>query len=445
MAFRINCLRLLPWAALCLVATVSPLAAQTATAPTTLTLAGALARGRSSGIQAALARLSAQGAVLHGQELGAAKLPQVTSAVTVERQTVNLHEFGISIPGFPPVTDPFTLFRARIGASQTIFDPALSERLRAARDTAVAAGLDAQQAGELGAAAAGAAWLRVASAQETLNARTDDSVTAFALLDIANSQVDAGTSPRIDRTRSETQAAAVRTQIAVARNQLARARLDLARAVDLPAAVPVQIDSTAAFVSDSMPSDLEAAIALARSKRLDLAAELQRQAVLQRGLQAIRNEFIPTVGASGYAQTSGTDLSDDMRGTWNIGVALSWSIFDGYRRKRREDEQRVRLDAEGLRLHDLEAQIDVEVREAALDVASSHDQVVLAGDRVRLAEEELSEARERFQAGVAGSVETTNAQAELSAARDVLIQARLSAGAAQVSAARALGLLDQVH
>ena len=64
---------------------------------------------------------------------------------------------------------------------------------------------------------------------------------------------------------------------------------------------------------------------------------------------------------------------------------------------------------------------------------------------MRLAEEELSEARERFAAGVTGSVETTNAQAELAAARDALIQARLSAGAAQVNAARAMGLLDKVR
>jgi outer membrane protein TolC len=42
-------------------------------------------------------------------------------------------------------------------------------------------------------------------------------------------------------------------------------------------------------------------------------------------------------------------------------------------------------------------------------------------------------------------VETTNAQSELAGARDALIQARLSAGAAQINAARAMGLLSNVH
>ena len=143
-------------------------------------------------------------------------------------------------------------------------------------------------------------------------------------------------------------------------------------------------------------------------------------------------------------QTSGVDVSELAR-TWSIGLGVSVPIFDGFRRERRVDEQRIRLDAESLRLRDLESQVDADVRQAMLDLSSAADQLALATEQVRLADEVVSEARERFSAGVAGSVETTNAQAELAAARDVLIQARVSVGAAQVSAAKALGLLDQVH
>jgi len=92
-----------------------------------------------------------------------------------------------------------------------------------------------------------------------------------------------------------------------------------------------------------------------------------------------------------------------------------------------------------------EAAVEADARMAVLDLASASDQVALSTHRVALAEQELSEARERFAAGVAGSVETTSAQADLAAARDALIQARVSAGAAQVAAARALGLLDTTH
>ena len=56
-----------------------------------------------------------------------------------------------------------------------------------------------------------------------------------------------------------------------------------------------------------------------------------------------------------------------------------------------------------------------------------------------------AQAQERFAAGVAGSVETTNAQASVAAARDALIQARVSYGSARVSAYRALGAIDQIR
>ena len=413
--------------------------------PVPMSLGDALARGRTNGVQAALARLGAQGVVLRRREAGAAQLPQVDGSASMQGQTVNLHEFGLALPGFPAVTDPFTLFRARLGATQVLFDRAIVERLRALKDTAIAAGLDAEHAGDLASATAGAAWLRLAGAQETVLAREADSVTAFALRDIGREQVDAGTSPRIDATRSANRAAAVRLQIAVARNERDRAQLDLARAVDLPPGTALVVAADITFASDSLPTSIDAAVAMAKEHRVELAAERQRQVALERSLTAIRSEYIPTLSAGGFVQTSGGNGLNQLAGTWNIGLALSWSIFDGFRRERRVDEQRLRIDAGKLRLHDLEAQIEADVRQAALDVGSARDQMSLATDQVRLAEEELSEARERFAAGVAGSVETTNAQAELAAARDALIQARLAAGAAQINAARALGLLNNVH
>jgi outer membrane protein len=79
-----------------------------------------------------------------------------------------------------------------------------------------------------------------------------------------------------------------------------------------------------------------------------------------------------------------------------------------------------------------------------LDLASAQQQVAIADQRLRLSEQELSQAQERFRAGVAGSVETTNAQGSVISARDASIQARVNYGTARVSAYRALGVIDQL-
>jgi outer membrane protein TolC len=420
-----------------------PLGAQ-APAPRPITLGEAIARGRSSGVQAALARLNADASAMRQRQRGADLLPSVTASGSLSRQTINLREFGLEIPGFPPVTDPFTLFRGKLEVQQLIYSRATYDRLKMARDTAIAAGLDADRVGELAAAAAASAWLRLSSAQETVLARQQDSIIGFSLIGIATDQVDAGTAARIERTRTETQGAAIRTQLAVARNEVSRAQLDLARALDLPPTTVVVATGDPVFALDGVPTDADAAVATAKAHRQDLAAERQRNQVANLALKAVRDEFWPTLGSTGFVQSSG--LPDDhLYRTWSIGLGLSWPIFDGFRRERRADEQRIRVTAADLRLRDLETQVETDARMAVLDLASAREQVALATTRMQLAEQELREAQERFAAGVAGSVETTTAQGQVAAARDALIQARVTAGGAQVGAARALGLLDQVH
>ncbi|MES2305455.1 MAG: TolC family protein [Gemmatimonadota bacterium] len=427
-------------AAISLLGTPAPAAAQS----TAITLADAIARGRSNGIQGSLARLSARAVDVRRTQRGADFLPSITGNAVAIRQTVNLTEFGLSFPGVPEVTDPFTVYRFKLGAEQLLFSQATIQRLHAARDTALAANLDAARVGEISAATAGVAWLRLAAAEGRVHGSETDSVTAAALLEIARSQVDAGTAPRIDRTRTETQLAATRSRLAVARNERDRAELDLARALDLPVSTQVTTAGDPTVAINGLPSNIDSAVAMAKARRQDLAAERQRTALAERNLSAIKAEFIPALGLSGGVGTSGVGL-DKLAGTWNVGIGLSWPIFDGFRRERRADEQRLKIDAQKLRLHDLESQIEADARQAALDIASANSQIVIAQDHLRLAEQELQEARERFAAGVTGSVETTNAQADVANARDVLIQARIAAGAAQVSAAKALGLLDQVH
>ncbi|MGE3618404.1 MAG: TolC family protein, partial [Gemmatimonadales bacterium] len=130
-----------------------------------------------------------------------------------------------------------------------------------------------------------------------------------------------------------------------------------------------------------------------------------------------------------------------LAGSYTAQLGLSVPIFDGFRRQKRSAELGLRIEAQEARLADLEGQVATETRQALLDLATARAQEVLAADRARLAERELAQAEERFRAGVAGSIETTTAQAGLVAARDAVIQARVALGIAGIAARRALGTL----
>lgn len=120
-------------------------------------------------------------------------------------------------------------------------------------------------------------------------------------------------------------------------------------------------------------------------------------------------------------------------------------VFDGLRRQRRHSEQSLKLDAQEIRERDVTRQAEQEVRRSLLDLGTAENTVAIATDRVELAAQELRQATERFKAGVAGSVETTQAQAVVVSARNALIQARASYGVARITLYQALGVLDQLQ
>lgn len=430
-------MRAIPLFALALLAT--PALAQAPT-PRALTLAQAIALGRERGVSAALARINERIANARVGQRRADLLPSVTLSGSAIRQTLNLDEFGIPIA--TGVTDPFDLWRFQVQARETLFDASTLARLRSARDSALSAGADARAVGELAGATAGLAYLRVLSAEETVAARQADSAVSSDLLAQSRQQVNAGTSPAIDQTRSETQLAGVLTQLEVARNQRDRARLDLVRALDLPVDQPVVLADSLAVAGEGLPESPGTAVTFALEHRSEVAAERGRTRVAERALKAIGLEYVPSLSVGGSYTQSGRDLSS-LAGSYAVQLILSIPLLDGLRRPARQQESTARLDAQRLRQHDIEQQVAVETRQAVLDLTSAEHQVRLAGDRLRLAELELSQARERFVAGVAGSVETTNAQGGLVAARDGLIQARVNAAVARVSVRRALGVLDQ--
>lgn len=414
-----------------------PLAGQ---APVRLTLDEAIARGRGQGVAAALARYNAEVADRRVAQRRADLLPSVTVGGSWSRRTLNLDEFGI--PFASGVTDPFSLWNLQLRGSQTLFDASAWTRLRAARDSAVAGGADARAVGELAAAQAGLAYLRVLSTLETVRAREADSAVAAELQSQARALVTAGVSPAIDATRSEVQFATVLTQLEVARNQEGRARLDLARALDLPAATPLELADALDDTGSEPLTDPGAAVAFALEHRAELQAERGRSRVAAQSLRAIRFEYLPSLALGGQYVQSGRTLGT-LSGSWLVQLGVTIPVLDGLRRPARQQEQSLRLEAQRLREHDVEQQVTTDVRQALLDRSSAEHQVELAGARLALAERELSQASERFAAGVAGSIETTNAQGGLIAARDGLIQARVNAAVARVSLRRALGVLDQ--
>jgi len=135
----------------------------------------------------------------------------------------------------------------------------------------------------------------------------------------------------------------------------------------------------------------------------------------------------------------------DVVGTRQVAVQVTLPILDGFRREGRLAEQTAVARESDVRARDLRQQVAADVDGALLDLHSAAAQQMIAVERLQLAAQEVSEARARFKAGVAGNIEVINAQSSLLRARDADIDARFAAVSARIALARSVGAARTLH
>jgi len=420
-----------------------PLGAQ---APLRLSFAEAVRRASGEAPAVELAALRTDAAEARVREARGALLPSLSFAAGWLNRDFNSKAQGISFPGVPTIIGPFTAYDVRFRASQTLLDFSGFARVRAARAQVTGSTAEGSAVSEGAAAGAALAYLRVARAAAQVVARRADSAVAADLVGLAVAQKNAGVSAAIDVTRARSQLVTAAGALLVARNQLDRARIDLARALGLDPWTPIEITDTltAALPVADVPARPDSIVALALARRPDLTAELARGDAARTTKSAINAERLPRLDVAADYGVSGLTPSTSVD-TRQIGVQLSIPILDGFRREGRAAEQSAVVRESEVRARDLRQQIAADVETALLDLASAEAQEVIAAERLRLAADEMSQARERFAAGVAGNIEVINAQTSLLRARDTDIDARFGAATARVALARAAGLARTLH
>ena len=409
-----------------------------------------MAARQSAAVEGALARVDAAKARVRQRR--ADLLPTVSGALAERGSTTNSATFPIDFPtapGQPPLFDrngsilgPVNAFDARARVTQSLYDPAARTRVQTARTGVAAANADVESLADQASANAANAYLSVLRADAVYLARLADSTLAAELLGIARDQLKAGTGIALDVTRARSQLTGARTQLIVARNERDRTRVDLARALGLPL---VRLELADALGSLPSPANAGAVTSLdsfMRSRKDVQALDLQVRAAREQA-DAIRAERLPTIGVfadEGVSQRNGRSYLP----TYDWGIQLSLPIFDGFRREARVTEQVSTARDLEIRARDLRAQVEADVRSATLNLRSSAEAVSAARERQALAEQEVAQARERFQAGVAGNADVITASITLNSARTQLVDALTSYQASRVALARAQGSIATI-
>jgi len=90
-------------------------------------------------------------------------------------------------------------------------------------------------------------------------------------------------------------------------------------------------------------------------------------------------------------------------------------------------------------IEDLRGRIHYEVQTAFLNIQAADQSVDVASSAVKLAQEQLNQAQDRFRAGVANNIEVVEAQEAFARATENYISSLYAHNAAKASLAAAIG------
>ena len=377
----------------------------------------------------------------------AALLPNVDAAFSDQSRTENLAALGFNpalfralpIPGFsfPTFVGPFTTVDARVSGSQNVLDLSIIRRYQASKVGVTAARSDADATQEQVASQVARAYLAAIKGDADVETAQANVTLSEALLKQAENEKEAGTGTGIEITRAKVQLANDRQRLLVAQNARHGAHLQLLRAINMRLETEVELTDKLHYIPVDAVT-LETAKAEALKERPDLKAQQDREYNARLSASATRLERLPSLSAFGDYGDIGTGLTNAVP-TRTVGIQIKVPIFDGGRRDARREESASQYRSESVRTNDLKQQIELDVRLALDSLESSDQQVKVAQEGLDLANNELTQARRRYDAGVAVGVEVTDAQTRLERARDNSTDALYNYNLARLDLAQAMG------
>ena len=403
-----------------------------------LSLDNAIERGLRTNLGIILQSSSQKNA--NGQRLEQlqALLPTVTGSASIVVQQINLAAEGIKFPGFSPIIGPFQVVDFRAYLTQNLVNVQSLENYIAAKHNFQSAKLTAEDARDMVVLTVGNAYLLSIADASRIEAVNAELATAKLTLDQAVASHDAGVSPRIDVLRAQVDYQNEQQTLISATNQLAKDKLALARTIGLPLDQDFRLVDAAPFAAlDQM--DPRQAFDRAIAARKDLAASVEQVKAARAGKKAAFADQLPVLSVNGDFGDIGTTPGHS-HGTFSATGEVTAPILQIARTRGERDVADAQFETAEARLSDQVQQVNQDVRDSLLDIQAAARLVETTRSNVDLAREELSEAQQRFRAGVSDNLPVSQAQSQTEQANTQYISALYQHNVAKLSLARALGV-----
>jgi outer membrane protein len=414
------------------------------TAPLKLTLKDAVSLALNQNPQVILANLQVSQSQQDRLLARSALLPQANANVSEAVNRLNLQAaIGLTIPGFAQHVGPFEVFQAGVGVNAPIFDLTLWRRYKSSQ-----MGIETRRAQETGVREESVMLVvsqylgcqRAAADVEAAQSRVD---LAQAVYDQSADLQKNGVGTGIDTLRGNVQLQNEKQRLIVARTQLETSLYGLARLLNLDPRRAIEIADQVSFF-DTPAISLDQTLEKAYTARPELRALRTEEERAGLDARAAADERLPKVSFSGFWMQQGL-APDSAIPAYQYEGSVVFPLFTGGRIQADRAKADLAIRQLQQREQDLRNRIALEVKTAAVQVEAARSEVTVANLGIQLAHEEVTQARDRFQAGVTNNLEVINAQDELARANDNQIGALYRYNQARASLAYAVGQMEALY
>ena len=414
-------------------------------APLKLTLHDAVSLALKQNPQVILATLNTEQTQQDRSIARSGLLPQVNGRVQETVNRVNLESaIGFRFPGFAQHVGPYWVSQAGVGFNAPIFDLTLWRRYKASQY-----GIDASRAGEINAREESVLLVvsqylgsqRAAADVKAAQSRVD---LAQALYNQAADLQRNGVGTGIDTLRSNVALQNEKQRLIVSRTQLETSLFGLCRLLNLDPRQKVELADPVSFFET--PCGQRGPIA---RERLEVAAGAashpQRRAARRTRPARRRRPAPPQADRERLLGGAGADTRTPPSRSTSISGESTCRCLPAGASRRSAPKRRSPIRQLKQQEQDIRNRIALEVKTAVAQVASARSEVDVANLGVQLAQQQVEQSRDRFQAGVTNNVEVIQAQDELARANDNQIAALYRYNQSRADLAHSVGQMETLY
>ncbi len=371
-------------------------------------------------------------------------LPQADMRVSEQALRENLAAlFGRPFPGFSQHIGPFGIFEAGPGFSFPVFDLTAYRRWQAAARETKASSHDEQGVREQTVLMVVSQYLGSLQAAANVTAVQSQVQLAQALYDQANDLQQHGVGTGLDTLRAQVELENQQQRLIEAQTQYKTSLFGLSKMLNLDPNEPIELtDQLSFFETPEFPGNTT--LDQAYGQRPEMLALDERVHEIELERKQAREQRLPSLDFNGNWGYTGLGI-DSAIPTYTYTATIDVPLITGGRIRAQVTKSGLELKKIEQTREDLRNQIALEVKTSLAELEAARHEVDVANQGVKLAQEEVGQARDRFAAGVANNIEVISAQDSLERAHNNQIAALYAYNQSRADLAHATGHIQDLY